>query len=210
MSEREQAGFRRSGLIAVASLLAVCIVGPCLAAEPEQASSVRASKLIGMQVRNDRDEKLGRVDDLIMSRSGTISRVIVAVDGSKLVAVPYKDVKVSASSMVYATTLEKLQGQPEFKYSAQQAADTTDRERERYADQAQQRMSEWESRLDQAKKSARDGASEAGRKLDSALSDVKDKWADVESASNDGWKRAKTDFERAWRNLERTWKETTR
>jgi hypothetical protein len=98
---------------------------------------------------------------------------------------------------------------PEPRGGVWQAADATESERERFADETRPRMAEWEKRLQEAKKGVRSGADEAGRKLDGAWSDVKDKWSQVEKASNDGWTRAKTDFERAWRNLERTWNDTT-
>src|SRR5689334_5298931 len=43
----------------------------------------RASKIIGSEVRNTQDEKIGRVKDLVLSdpSSGTISHVVVAVGG---------------------------------------------------------------------------------------------------------------------------------
>jgi len=218
MIESRVTRYRLSPLIVAAPVLALCIVGPSQAAEPAPAAaggSLRASALVGLPVTNDRDQKLGKIDDLMVSRSGTITRVILAVDGGagldpKLVAVPFNDVKVSSKGVVYAVTADKLQALPEFKYGPRQIADATDTERARYAGQAKQRMSEWEGRLDKAAKGAGTGANEAGRKLDGAWSDVKNKWSGVENASNDGWKRAKADFEQAWKKLERTWNDATR
>ena len=55
---------------------------------------VRASKLIGAAVYNDRDEKVGSVDDVIMGKDNKADDVVVSVGGflgmgNKLVAVPY-------------------------------------------------------------------------------------------------------------------------
>jgi sporulation protein YlmC with PRC-barrel domain len=211
-SQRHHAG-RHLRHIAAVPLLALCLAGPSFAADAP-GDALRGNAIVGKTVSDDRGERLGKVDDLIIARNGTISRVVLALDGGvvskgKLVAVPFRDLKVSASGLTYAGNREKLQAQPEFKYGSQ-VADATGSERERYSDQAKQRMSEWETRLDQAKKGASEGATEAGRKLDQAWSEVKSKWSDVENASNDGWNRAKSDFERAWRNLERTFKDATR
>ena len=41
----------------------------------------RASKLIGVDVYNDQNEKLGDIDELIVDRSGKISGVIIGVGG---------------------------------------------------------------------------------------------------------------------------------
>jgi len=60
----------------------------------------RASKIIGSEVRNPQDQKVGRVKDLVISdpSSGTISHVVVAVGGvmgmgDKLFAVPFRDLQ---------------------------------------------------------------------------------------------------------------------
>ena len=41
----------------------------------------RASKLIGVDVYNDQNEKLGDIDELIVDRSGKVSGVIIGVGG---------------------------------------------------------------------------------------------------------------------------------
>ena len=55
---------------------------------------VRASKLIGSSVYNDRDEKVGSVDDIVLGKDNRADEVVVSVGGflgigTKLVAVPY-------------------------------------------------------------------------------------------------------------------------
>jgi sporulation protein YlmC with PRC-barrel domain len=60
----------------------------------------RASKIIGSEVRNPQDQKVGSVKDLVIGdpASGTISHVVVAVGGvmgmgDKLFAVPFRDLQ---------------------------------------------------------------------------------------------------------------------
>src|SRR5829696_586645 len=60
----------------------------------------RATKIIGSEVRNPQDQKVGNVKDLVLGdpSSGTISHVVVAVGGvlgmgDKLFAVPFQDLQ---------------------------------------------------------------------------------------------------------------------
>jgi hypothetical protein len=55
--------------------------------------------LIGTAVYNDRDEKIGSVDDLVLGKDNKADEVIVSVGGflgmgNKLVAVPYTQLKL--------------------------------------------------------------------------------------------------------------------
>ncbi len=59
---------------------------------------VRASKVIGSSVYNDRDEKIGSVDDLLIGRDSKPLTAVISVGGflgagNKLVAVPYSSLK---------------------------------------------------------------------------------------------------------------------
>jgi hypothetical protein len=54
----------------------------------------RSSRIVGATVYNDRDERIGTVDDLIIGQDGRISEAVLSVGGflgigAKLVAVPY-------------------------------------------------------------------------------------------------------------------------
>jgi sporulation protein YlmC with PRC-barrel domain len=56
--------------------------------------NVRASKVIGSSVYNDKNEKIGAIDDIILGKDDKPAQVVVSVGGflgigSKLVAVPY-------------------------------------------------------------------------------------------------------------------------
>jgi len=110
---------------------------PANATSPSQRNSVltdsadvRASKLIGASVYNDHNEKVGSVDDLVLGKDNKADEVIVSVGGflgmgTKLVAVPYTQLKLgdtrNASSdnkvVMPGATKESLKAQPEFKYT---------------------------------------------------------------------------------------------
>lgn len=45
------------------------------------ATGWRVSKLSSAEVRNDRDEKIGTIDDLIVTANGTLSVAIIEVGG---------------------------------------------------------------------------------------------------------------------------------
>jgi sporulation protein YlmC with PRC-barrel domain len=58
------------------------------------AGNVRASKVIGSSVYNDKNEKIGAIDDIILGKDDKPAQVVISVGGflgigSKLVAVPY-------------------------------------------------------------------------------------------------------------------------
>ena len=58
----------------------------------------RSSQIVGATVYNDRDERIGSVDDLIVGQDGKISEAVLSVGGflgigAKLVAVPYDQLR---------------------------------------------------------------------------------------------------------------------
>jgi sporulation protein YlmC with PRC-barrel domain len=69
----------------------------------------RASKVVGLSVYNDKNEKLGSVNDLLMDKSGNIKAVVLGVGGflgmgEHLVAVPLDKVKFVNEPVVYTGT----------------------------------------------------------------------------------------------------------
>ncbi len=91
---------------------------------------VRASKLVGSTVYNDHNEKIGSVDDVILGKTNSVDKVILSVGGllgvgSKLVSVPYSDLRLGdtkhASSdnkvVMPGATKEALKSMPEFRYT---------------------------------------------------------------------------------------------
>ena len=92
---------------------------------------VRVSKLTGSAVYNDRDEKIGSVDDVILGKENRADNVVLSVGGflgmgTKLVAVPYSQLKLGdtkhASSdnkvVMPGATKETLKAMPDFHYTA--------------------------------------------------------------------------------------------
>jgi sporulation protein YlmC with PRC-barrel domain len=82
----------------------------------------RASKLIGSSVTNDKNENIGKLDDIIIDTNRVMFAVIEVGGflglGGRLVAVPYESLKVSAGNKVQlpGATKEELQKLTEFKY----------------------------------------------------------------------------------------------
>ena len=69
----------------------------------------RASKVVGLSVYNDNNEKLGSINDLVMDKSGNIKAVVLGVGGflgmgEHLVAVSLDKVKFVNEPIVYAGT----------------------------------------------------------------------------------------------------------
>ena len=57
------------------------VVQPSPTNAPALRGQWRASKLIGVDVYNEQNEKLGDIDELIVDRSGKISGVVIGVGG---------------------------------------------------------------------------------------------------------------------------------
>lgn len=94
------------------------------------AGEIRASKLIGSSVYNDRDEKIGKVDDVVLGKDNKADAVILSVGGflgmgSKLIAVPYGSLRLGdtkhASSdnkvVMAGATKDSLRALPNFNYT---------------------------------------------------------------------------------------------
>jgi sporulation protein YlmC with PRC-barrel domain len=69
----------------------------------------RASKVVGLSVYNDNNEKLGSINDLLMDKSGTIKAVVLGVGGflgmgEHLVAVPLDKIKFVNEPVAYTGT----------------------------------------------------------------------------------------------------------
>jgi ribosomal 30S subunit maturation factor RimM len=91
------------------------------------SNGYRASKLIGTAVRNDQKQAIGKVDDLLVSRSDKVLFAVLSVGGflgmgDKLVIVPYSSIQVEQEGdhqilVVPGATKDALKALPEFKYS---------------------------------------------------------------------------------------------
>jgi sporulation protein YlmC with PRC-barrel domain len=79
-------------------------------------------KLLGAAVYNDRSEKIGSIDDIIVSPKRTVSHAIIGVGGflgigKHQVAIPMDQIKLQGNRFVLAgATKDVLRAMPEFQY----------------------------------------------------------------------------------------------
>jgi sporulation protein YlmC with PRC-barrel domain len=83
----------------------------------------RASKLIGAPVYNEQEEKVGNIDDLIITPDRSLSFAILSVGGflglgGRLVAIPVEQIRDEQGRLILpGATKEALKGLPEFQYA---------------------------------------------------------------------------------------------
>jgi sporulation protein YlmC with PRC-barrel domain len=87
------------------------------------ATGYRASKLLKQDVYNDKGEKIGRIDDLIVSPDGTLSIAVVNVGGflglgDHRVALPVRQFSHIAPKAVLPNAYkDQLKSLPKFEYA---------------------------------------------------------------------------------------------
>ncbi len=89
------------------------------------STGLRGSKIIGSDVVNEKQEGIGKVDDLIISRDDHEVFAILSVGGflglgSKLVAVRYQDLQLAPDNKGFVlpgATKESLKALPEYAYA---------------------------------------------------------------------------------------------
>ncbi len=70
------------------------------AAKPaSQSGQWRASKLVGLNVYNDQNEKLGDISEILMDKSGKVEGVIIGVGG--FLGMGQRDIKVEMSKLKF-------------------------------------------------------------------------------------------------------------
>jgi sporulation protein YlmC with PRC-barrel domain len=93
--------------------------------KPLPATPLRQCRVTGIidhVVKNDRGEKLGEVDDLVIRRNGKIKKVILSVGdylgaGYRLVAVSFPSLKIDEKgNILYRVTKEQLEKYPAYTY----------------------------------------------------------------------------------------------
>jgi sporulation protein YlmC with PRC-barrel domain len=96
----------------------------------QQPNDMLARSLIGMSVRNQQDESIGKIDDVVIDDKGQVKAVIVSVGGflgigDKDVALPWAEVRVDADRKraVVNATKDQLTQAPAFKTVEQQKRD---------------------------------------------------------------------------------------
>jgi len=88
------------------------------------ATGWRASRLIGSDVYNDKNEKVGKIDDLILAPDGKLSVAVVNVGGflgiaNHRVAIPVEQFKTIAPkrATLPGASKDELKKLPEFKFT---------------------------------------------------------------------------------------------
>jgi sporulation protein YlmC with PRC-barrel domain len=104
-------------------------IAPSTFSSQQAADEWRSTKLVGLNVYNENDEKIGDINDLILDADGKITSAVVGVGGflgmgEKLVAVPFADLKFGRDAngnvrVTLASTKEALEKAPDFKYKAE-------------------------------------------------------------------------------------------
>lgn len=86
---------------------------------------LRVSRIIGVNVRNNQNESVGEVEDLVMDRQGEVKAAIISVGGflgigERWVAVNYDSLNMMPDGnnwrVVLNTTRDQMKTAPEFKY----------------------------------------------------------------------------------------------
>lgn len=132
--------------LGAATLMMMCVAASCLAqtatipppnsgtasishSTPSERNPVladngdaRTSKVVGSDVYNEQDKKLGSVDDILLGQGGTDPKAVLSVQG-KLIAVPYGklefgDTKQSSHNRVIlrGETVDSLKKMAVFNY----------------------------------------------------------------------------------------------
>lgn len=88
------------------------------------ASGLRSSTILGSIVRNEANETVGRIDDLIVAPNDGSPYAVVAVQGylglgSRYVVVPYESFRLKGNRLILpGATRRVLKSLPEFKYAS--------------------------------------------------------------------------------------------
>jgi len=86
------------------------------------AGGWRASQFTSAEVYNDRNERIGRLDDLIVAADGSLAIAVVELGphlglGRRLVAIPARQlVRVSSRLVLLGATKAAIERMPSFKY----------------------------------------------------------------------------------------------
>jgi hypothetical protein len=107
-----------------APVAGTAILGVQVDVKAVSATGYRATKLLGSDVYNDQNEKVGKLDDLIVAGDGQVTLAVLSVGGflgigAKNVAVPIQLFKAGGKGKILLpkATKDELKGMPEFKYA---------------------------------------------------------------------------------------------
>jgi sporulation protein YlmC with PRC-barrel domain len=107
---------------ATAPIAGRAVLGVTVAETQLIATGYRASKLLHQDVYNDKNEKIGKVDDLIVTPDGTLSIAVIDVGGflglaKHRVAIPVRQfAHVAPKAVLPGATKDQLKALPKFEY----------------------------------------------------------------------------------------------
>ena len=112
-------------------------VNPAPGAQPwytHQGREMRASKLIGTNVRNDAGESIGEINEVVLDKAGKVAAVVIGVGGflgigEREVAVNFSSLRLaqdnSGSTVVSLNaTKDALKAAPEWKWAGDKSGTT--------------------------------------------------------------------------------------
>jgi sporulation protein YlmC with PRC-barrel domain len=113
-------------------------VNPAPAGQPSwythQGSEMRASKLIGANVKNDAGETIGSINEVVLDKAGKVAAVVIGVGG--FLGIGEREVAVNFGSLRFAhdnsgstvialnATKDALKAAPEWKWTADRSGTT--------------------------------------------------------------------------------------
>jgi hypothetical protein len=107
---------------AVAQVAGAVILGTSVEVTKAIAVGHRASKILGAPVYNEREERVGTIDDLLITPDRSLSYAILSVGGflgigGKLVAIPVEQIRDEKGKLILpGATKEAIKALPEFEY----------------------------------------------------------------------------------------------
>ena len=100
------------------------ILGVTVDVKAVSASGYRATKLLGSNVYNEKDERVGKVDDLIIAGDGQVTLAVLSVGGflglgARNVAIPIQLFKAGEQGKIQLpqATKDELKALPAFEYA---------------------------------------------------------------------------------------------
>jgi len=104
------AKYLTAGAVGSLLLASVAFAAPPTISESQlQGSTWRTSKVVGLNVYNDKNENVGSIDELLMDKSGNVKAAVLSVGGflgmgSHYVAVPFDQLKFSTEPVKSTTS----------------------------------------------------------------------------------------------------------